>query len=98
MSMQSFKSIMAVCGATALIMTATALTANASDQTLASDVRQTLGRFNDTVAVKIDQGHVYLKGQFGTSEEKQETVNEISALAGVTGVYDYTEEISGSNG
>lgn len=98
MSRLSFKHCLAVCGAAALIM-ATALPAAAGggDTAIAEGVHRALGRFDDVISVKIDQGRVYLKGSFGTPDERAQAVERVSRVNGVTGVYDYTEDLSGPN-
>ena len=99
----SFKRLMVVCGATALIMgaalpTAAFATGPTSDQQIARNVRDTLDQSVNSVAAKIDQGHVYLTGQFNTPEARADAVGLIDGIPGVRGVYDYTEDLSGSNG
>lgn len=98
-----FKNTLAACGAAALIMTSAALPALAapastgSDAAIESSVHQTLGRSNDLITVKVDHGHVYLRGQFGTPDEHHDAIEHISHINGVAGIYDHTEDLSGSN-
>ena len=103
MNRHSFKNILAVGGALALIMTAGALPVSAAttasgDAAIAAHVRETLDHSIGDVAVKVDHGHVYLKGQFSTPEGHHAALDRINAVDGVRGIYDYTEDISGSNG
>lgn len=104
MNTQFFRNMMMVCGAAALIMTSAIMPTtafargSASDQQIAEDVQQTLDHYVNSVAVKVENGHVYLRGQFDTREDQADAMNHINDINGVKGVYDYTEDLSGSNG
>ena len=99
----SFKRLMVICGAVALIMagavmpTAAFAVGTATDQQIAQNVRGTLDHYVGDVAVKVDHGHVYLTGQFDTPEARADAMSHISDIQGVRGVYDHTEDLSGGN-
>ena len=97
----SVRTMLAVCGAAALIVTAaapiTALAADLSnDAQLAENVQDVLDQYLDTVAVQVEDGRVYLVGQFEDSGDQVKAADRIAEIPGVRGVYDYTEGLSGS--
>ena len=99
MRTRTFRNMLAMGGALALIMTAGALPVSAAtsasgDAVIAADVREILDHYHDTVTVTVNDGHVYLKGQFNTGGDHLGAMHEIDRINGVTGVYDYTEDIS----
>lgn len=93
------KKALAASGVAALVMAAaipaSAAMVGTSDAAIAANVEQALGRFTHSVGVRVDNGQVYLRGYFGTPDEKAEIVDDIGDIHGVKGVYDYTEDLSG---
>ncbi|CAK7001185.1 MAG: hypothetical protein DELT_00034 [Desulfovibrio sp.] len=96
---QNMKHALAMFGtASALIAMMTVPAFAASDASIDKAVHEKLGRFNDSVAVEVHDGHVALSGQVGTRQEEQGLVDSISRIDGVVIVNDYLEAISGDEG